>query len=312
MTPLQIRVVLCTAEMGSISAAAKKLNIAQSNASNSIKALEKELGFAIFLRAQSGAALTEKGSLFVEHARRLMFEQEQIMGIRHQGETYTLRLGAVNYYTAIEPFLKLCAAHRDDAQSNFRYFSTSVEEGIEELAKRNLDVLVAPVLNSQITGLRTSCKENNLSMLNICTIPAVILVRKGHPAALDGRCEGIVQGSDALKEFPYVAFRNLFEDNSSTGYRDTDFVQCSYKMYVDEVDVRLRMVSSTNAFAFGCQSSASLLKRYGLVSFPVPGITLDMYCVTRTGEGDRREIADYLELLREELRSSLRIGQVTC
>lgn len=307
MTTLQIKAVLTTAETGSISAAAKELNIAQSNASNCIKIIEAELGFPVFRREKSGAELTEKGRSFVEHAKRLLAEQEHIMNIRHQDEVYTLRLGAVNYYTAIEPWLKICAAHRDDPESNFRYFSISVEEGIEELNKRNLDVLITPVLNSQLTGLRFACERHNLSLLNVCTIPATITVREGHPAALDGRCRDITQGSDALKEYPYVAYRNLFEDDSATGYRDSDFIQCSYKMYVDEVDVRLRLTASTNAFMFGCLSSAGLLKRYGLVSFPVPGITLDMYCVTREGEANRREIAEYLTLLRKELHTSLHI-----
>jgi len=135
------------------------------------------------------------------------------------------------------------------------------------------------------------------------TIPADVTLRKDHPAIADGRCKNLTQGSDAMKDFPYVTNRELQEDASSTSLNDSDFVQCSYKIVVDEVDMKLRLISVTNAFSFGIRTTNAMMQRYGLASFPVPGITLEAFALIRTGEADRREIRDYMTLLRRELRS---------
>ena len=49
------------AECGTVSAAAKKLGLTQTAATQRIKALEKQLGFSLFLRSRTGMKLTEEG-----------------------------------------------------------------------------------------------------------------------------------------------------------------------------------------------------------------------------------------------------------
>jgi len=303
MTILQLRAVLLTAQLGSISAAAKELNVSQPNASNSIKLLEKEIGFPIFHRASTGIILTQKGEQFLQHARQILDQNEKIMGLRSTQEVYRLRVGCVYYTPAVNAFLTLCEAHRDDPKADFRYFSVSIAESIELLSSRDLDIAIAPVMRHQISGLVSECKRSNTAMTSMGVIPADITIRSDHPAIADGRCKNLAQGSDAMKDFPYVSNRDLYADNSSTGLNDSDFVQCSYKILVDELDMKLRLLSVTNAFSFGIRTTNPMMKYYNLTSFPVPGITLEAFVLTRPGDADRREIREYLELLRKELQA---------
>jgi len=301
MTVLQLRVAIATAELQSVNAAAKFLNISQPNASNCLKTLEEEIGFPILLRTRTGTTVTHKGSEFLSHARRILEENDKIMLIRKADDVYRLHLGTANYYTAAEPFFTLCAEHRNDRNTDFRYFSVSILEGIAELVKRNLDIVAAPVMKHQITGLVSECEKNRIEMIPICEIPAVMMVRKDHPAASDNRCRNITQGCDIMKEYPYVGLRNLTEDSGSTGYNDSDFIQCSGKIFVDDTNVRLRTIEATNGFGFGILSSYKMMTHFGLIHFPVPGVSLKLFCLIHPGESGRREISDYLTLLRKEV-----------
>lgn len=301
MTVYQIKIALAIRDYGSISNASHILGITQPNASYSIKQLEAEIGFEIFRRSKTGVTITEKGNYFLEHAERLLKEHNSIMDIKNFDRIYRLRVGAVNYLSAAEPFLKLCEQHRDDEITDFRFYNVSVKEGIEYLYNYDLDIVFSPVLKNQIPGLKKSCDENNLEMISLGKIPAVISVRKDHPAIADGSCINITQGSNAMKDYPYVAYRNLADDSGPTGYNDINFVPSSYVIYVDEVSVRLRTVASTNGFCFGITPSRGVCERHNLVSFPVSGVSLDVFCLTRKSEPERKEILEYISLLKEEL-----------
>jgi len=306
MTVFQLKAVLATANLKSISAAAKALGVSQPNASNSIQLLEKEIGFAIFNRASGGASLTKKGLIFLDHARQIVEENDRIMKLKDIEETYQLRLGCLYYYPAVNAFLTLCKEHRDDVDADFNYYSVSIEEGINMLSKRALDIVVVSVMKHQISGLNRACKQNNIHLESLFKVPAVINVRKDHPALLDGRCSGLTQGSPAMKDFPYVTYRNLSEDLSSTSYRESDFVQCSYKIHVDAVDMKLRLISASNAFSFGILSSRQYMDQFGIASVPVPGITLEIFSLTRPSDAGRREIQEFISLFSLEMDEILK------
>ncbi|MDF2153827.1 LysR family transcriptional regulator [Vibrio sp. CAU 1672] len=59
-------------ETGTISAAARRLNLAQPAISTSIKKLEAELKTQLFHRRDKGVSLTEAGQQFLQHARQIL------------------------------------------------------------------------------------------------------------------------------------------------------------------------------------------------------------------------------------------------
>ena len=60
------------ADTGSFSAAAEKLNYAQSNLSSRIRQLEEELGEPLFYRYKRGVVLTAKGKVFYDYAGQIL------------------------------------------------------------------------------------------------------------------------------------------------------------------------------------------------------------------------------------------------
>ncbi|MEV0717106.1 LysR family transcriptional regulator [Asanoa sp. NPDC050611] len=74
MDPRQVRNFLAVVEHGGFGRAAAALKLAQPTLSQSVKALERELGVALFRRAAHGVVPTGAGRRFVGPARQLMHD----------------------------------------------------------------------------------------------------------------------------------------------------------------------------------------------------------------------------------------------
>lgn len=68
----QLKYFITVAEEGSISAASRKLNLAQPAISTSIKKLEQDLNSVLFYRKERGVILTVAGEHFLQHARQII------------------------------------------------------------------------------------------------------------------------------------------------------------------------------------------------------------------------------------------------
>ena len=84
VTLKEIETVLEVDRTGSFIKAAKKLGTGQANVSKIIAHMEKELEVQLFVRAASGAVLTEAGEYvksYAEQIEKLMWEIRKLSGI---------------------------------------------------------------------------------------------------------------------------------------------------------------------------------------------------------------------------------------
>jgi DNA-binding transcriptional LysR family regulator len=72
VTLRQFRYFVAVAETGSVAAASRMLNIAQSALTKSMQELEDELGGRLFERSSRGMLLTAQGHRFLASARRVL------------------------------------------------------------------------------------------------------------------------------------------------------------------------------------------------------------------------------------------------
>ncbi len=75
----QLRSFVAVARDGRLSKAADRLHTSQPSVSAHIKALEEELGVALFSRTPRGMVLTNEGRQLVERARRILAEAEDMV-----------------------------------------------------------------------------------------------------------------------------------------------------------------------------------------------------------------------------------------
>ncbi len=77
MSLAQIRYFVAVAEEGHVGRAAHKLHVAQPPVSRQIRALEDEIGTALFERTPRGMRLLPSGEAFLAHARTILEEVER-------------------------------------------------------------------------------------------------------------------------------------------------------------------------------------------------------------------------------------------
>src|SRR4051794_16840439 len=97
MTLQQLRYFLTAADLGSFSAAAEELHMAQPSLSDQIRKLEAELGVALFARTGRRLALTEAGRMLRPHAERTLAAAEEASNSVR--EVRTLTGGTVSFGT---------------------------------------------------------------------------------------------------------------------------------------------------------------------------------------------------------------------
>src|SRR3954467_13669865 len=72
----QVRYFVAVAETGNFTRAAERSHVTQPSLSQQILNLEREVGHKLFHRLGRKAVLTEAGTVFLERAKRILFEVE--------------------------------------------------------------------------------------------------------------------------------------------------------------------------------------------------------------------------------------------
>src|SRR5215471_2003334 len=89
----QLPTFMAVAELLNLSAAARKLGITQTGATQRIKSLEQSLGATLFMRSRSGMRLTEEGRLLFRYCTEVSHLEGQFLsGMQGKGATREVEL----------------------------------------------------------------------------------------------------------------------------------------------------------------------------------------------------------------------------
>lgn len=153
----QLRYAVLAADLRSFSRAADKFNIKQATLSRSVMQLENRLGLKLFERSTRGAEPTATGRIFLDTARRLLSELENLLTTARavsEGEQGRLSVGFCSSLMAGN--LKLVFS---DFVARYPEVQFHAVEGIPDklcrsLQLRAIDVAVAP-MESEEPGICT-------------------------------------------------------------------------------------------------------------------------------------------------------------
>ena len=88
MNILHLKYAVEIAKTKSISKAAENLFMSQPNLSRAIKELEDSLGIVIFKRTSKGISITDEGEEFLQYARRIVFQINEVEEIYQNGRKH--------------------------------------------------------------------------------------------------------------------------------------------------------------------------------------------------------------------------------
>lgn len=148
MQLVQLRYAIMTADTQSFSRAAAALNVKQSTLSRRVLALEERLGVKLFERTTRGAEPTENGKVFIEQARRIVTDIDNLQTTA-RNVSYGLhgRIAVGYCSTLMSGNLKLAFSDYLTRFPDVQF--DGVEAGPEKLLyglqSRTIDVAVAPI-----------------------------------------------------------------------------------------------------------------------------------------------------------------------
>jgi DNA-binding transcriptional LysR family regulator len=174
----RIRYAVALAEELNFARTSEKLHLSQPALSRAIQTLEEELGLLLFDRDNRNVQLTTAGAVFIEQARRLLFQMRNLehdMGLLREARHGHIAFGAGPLPTAaiVPPLVR----HLRQQRPNLR-LSVSSNNWVYLLQH-----LRAEEIEFFVADTRDIAKAPDLEITPLCRQYGPLICRAGHPLA---------------------------------------------------------------------------------------------------------------------------------
>lgn len=202
MTLLQLKYVITIADCGSMNEAAKRLYLSQPSLSETVMALEEEVGIEIFIRTNRGIKTTVEGEEFLAYARQVV-EQYQLLDDKYISRTKSRKKFCVSmqHYTfAVKAFVEVAKQFGLD-EYEFAVRETKTAEVIEDVKnfKSEVGILYRNEFNGKV--LDKLLERNELEFHELFTCNTCVYLWNGHPLAQNDRIT-----MEELEDYPCLSF----------------------------------------------------------------------------------------------------------
>lgn len=177
MTFAQLQYLLEIHRSGSVSQAAKKLFVSQPSISLTLKALEEELGYPIFLRTRKGLIPTSQGAAVIDHATRICESYRLLTAPQPQINTF-VRISSASIPPIQNAFMRLIEENRDRRDISFSL--TQELDCRNNLRSFTLEIGFVLVMSSGYLSQQDAIQKLGLSSRLVATLPGAIRIGKGH------------------------------------------------------------------------------------------------------------------------------------
>lgn len=292
MTLVQLRHLLSLAETSSFTRSAKALYLTQPALSRSIRALEAELGAALFDRIGRHSELTPFGRDMVERARQLVFDAQELVAHGRQvrdGVAGKLRVGLGSGPSVMltAPLLKAVANRQPSPRIEIA--CGDLAQLLQALRNRQLDALIVEV--------RSLPSAVDLQVSTLAEMRGAFMCRPGHPLV---RRRGSLD-FDAVRRFPIASTRlgaDIAREMTEAYGPDAHPDEC-VTLRCSEISSLAEVVRDSDAILFAIRAAAPDLVELPLK--PALRTTARFGMVTLAGRSE----APALPLLRELVKTLL-------
>ena len=293
MTFGQLQYILEIYRTGSVSKAAENLFVTRPGVSLSLRNLEAELGYPIFVRTQQGLIPSPQGELVLEYASRICETRDLINEIG-KARKARMEVSYVPYtpvQTAILRFLKENRDRRDIAFS----FKTSYTDPLKKLAFFELDAVVSARFETYNETMNERMTQRNLVWKELRKIPVVIVIGPGH--RLYSKKELCPRDFDqeVLLETPGM---NL---SKCAFLKEHIRLDPTHAIVTNNSSLKNEMLAQGLGFTIQKMPSERSISRYGFRCIPIEGVFQRLLVATNPMRPLRPEAERFLEILEQEI-----------
>lgn len=201
-----LRSLVAVVDRNSFTRAAQVLHLSQSTVSQHVRLLERRVGADLFVREQRGVKLTPRGGEFVDRARGLLAEHDELVGDFAESGSgrrrRRLSIGSTEY-AADQVLPRLLGAFRETFPANDLSFmlqrSTAL---IESVRREDLDLAVTLAITPDAPGTRVGAIRLRWVADYVLEIPAggtaLPLVASEEPCAIRARACDLLGASGTI------------------------------------------------------------------------------------------------------------------
>lgn len=287
MNILHLKYAVEIANTKSISQAAENLYMGQPNLSRAIKELEHNLGITIFNRTTKGISITPEGEEFLQYARRIIAQVEEVESLYQKGrqprQSLSICVPRASYISAaLAEFAKTL---RTDQPADIFYQETDSQRAISNILSGDYNMAIVRYQLPFERYFETLFKEKKLGWLTVTEYAYMLLMSEQHPLA-------------SQEEIHFSDLADYIEISHADQYVPTvpviDVKRAELSQYVDK-----------HIYVFDRGSQFELLEKvtntFMWVS-SVPGETLDKYHLVQRPCGDNHKIHRDVLIFRKDYR----------
>ena len=264
MNLLHMKHALEVAKAGSLSKASEVLLIAAPNISRSIKELEADLGITIFDRTQNGMKLTPEGEEFLEFAKSILGQIDQVENYYKKGhpkkQTFSISVPRASYIC--EAFAEFSKSLSKDTAEIF-YKETNSQRTIDNMLNHDYKLGIVRYAENYDMYFKTMLEEKGFTYELITEFTYKIIMSKDSPLAkLDTiSSDDLVDYIEIAHADPYVPSMPISKVVKEELSDDID-----RRIFVFERTSQFELLSrNLETFMWVSPIPKSLLERYDLV-----------------------------------------------
>lgn len=281
MTIQQCIYVIEIHKTGSFSEAARKLFIAQSSLSNSVKTLEDELGIKIFERSKNGAVLTAAGAEFVRYADEMVSKHNFVINRYKSSRSGSRLYVSTQHYDFIaDTFCKL-VRDNEDKEYSLSLQEKETYEVIRDVEIAYSDIGIIAIKDENIDIMTRYLQNKELSFSPILKVSPHVFLRREHPLANERELL-----FEKLIGYPFLSYEQgahkdswFTEEMISGDFADKHIV-------ISDRATLMNVLLKTDAYTVGTGIMPSALNEDKIVSIPLASNSL--YSVGYITRNDRK------------------------
>ena len=305
MNFMDLKYIIEIDKQSSISQAAKKLYVAQSNLSRSLKRIEKEFNIVIFERTPNGVITTREGQRFIKHAKEILYQVNSLTKTYSDFEEkgVILRISVPRATYISEVFSEYIKTLDKEERLRIHYSESNSLKTIRNVLDFHYDIGIIRY-NSMHEGYFLSLlKLKQLQYSNILEFDYLLTTSKDSIIA-DKHirsdedlkdCIEVVYGDKRLPSGEYI---DLSDNDREESFQNK-------VIYIYERGSQFEILSSIpNSYMWNSPIPESILDKYGLIQMRCGAYAKYMKDILIFKENPMRKenTKEFIHMLREKTR----------
>jgi len=268
MNFLHMKYAVSVAETQSLNKSAAILNVGQPNLSRAIKELENSLGVTLFERSPRGMTLTEEGEMFIQYARSILKQVEQVEDVMHSKrrpkKSFSVAVPRASYMC--DAFTKFVSHIPADEDIDILYRETNAARAIQNIIRDGYKMCILRYAKNYEQYYNALIEEKNLTAEIVAEFRYVLLMNRDCPLASQERISysDLSYYIEVAHADPYVPSLPLAVVRKEELPDNTN-----QRIFVFERGSQMELLSqNTECFMWVSPNPQYMLDRYNLVQVP--------------------------------------------